>query len=402
LVSIQSLEIFNINMTKNLPIKILHNILTQTHEVFKNLMGLSTHYTLSIFRCKWSNVRSILYIIILFTHFSASAQIGGQYVYAFLKQRPSARLTGLNGSQIALRDDDIAFAQMNPALLNNTMHNAISYNHDFLLAKMSTGYFGYGYAAEKLKMTFQGGVQYINYGSFKQSDEFGNIQGEFKAAEYAVTLGAGRQINESLSAGLNIKYISSQLEAYQSNGLVADLAGAYWNDAKKFGATVVFKNMGAQLSTYSGKREDVPLDVQVGLTKKLQKAPFRVSVALHDLNRWNLRYNNPLNSEITLLGEASSEPSRISKELDNFFRHLNVGGELLLGKNENFRFRVGYSHQVRKEMSVNNLRSMAGFSLGFGFKVSKFRLDYGLGKQHLAGGMNHLSISTNFSEFKKK
>ena len=72
------------------------------------------------------------------------------------------------------------------------------------------------------------------------------------------------------------------------------------------------------------------------------------------------------------------------------------------GLDENFRFRVGYSHQVRKEMSVNNIRSMAGFSLGFGFKVSKFRLDYGLGKQHLAGGMNHLSISTNFSEFKKK
>ena len=336
------------------------------------------------------------------TYFTASAQIGGQYVYAFLKQKPSARLTGLNGSQIALRDDDIALAYMNPALLNSSQHNALSYNHDFLLGKISTGYFGYGYAVEKLKMTFQGGIQFINYGTFKQADEFGNVQGEFKAGEYAVTLGAGRQINERLSAGLNVKYISSQLEAYKSNGLVADLAGAYWNEAKKFGATVVFKNMGTQLSTYAGQREDVPLDVQIGFTKKLQKAPFRVSVVLHDLNRWNMRYDNPLDNEITLLGEAPTEPSGLSKGLDNFFRHLNAGGELILGKNENFRFRVGYSHQVRKELSVNNIRSMAGFSLGFGFKVNKFRLDYGLGRQHLAGGMNHLSISTNFSEFKKK
>jgi hypothetical protein len=346
-----------------------------------------------------------LYIVLhlsIFTFFSASAQIGGQYAYAFLKQKPSARLTGLNGSQIALRDDDLALAFMNPALLNNSMHNALTFNHDFLLGKISAGYFGYGHAVEKLKMTFQGGIQYINYGNFKQADEFGNIQGDFKAAEYAVSLGAGRQINERLSAGLNVKYISSQLEAYKSTGLVADLAGAYWNDAKKFGATVVFKNMGAQLSSYTDKHEDMPLDVQVGFTKKLQKAPFRVSAVLHDLNRWTLRYKNPLDNEITLLGETPSEPSRLSQELDNFFRHLNLGGELLLGKNENFRFRVGYSHQVRKEMSVSNIRSMAGFSLGFGIKVSKFRLDYGLGKQHLAGGMNHLSISTNFSAFKKK
>jgi hypothetical protein len=392
-----SLEIFTSNMTKNLPF----NTLPQTYEVFKNLIGLSTRYTLPTFQCKFFVISCTLSIF-LFTHFSASAQIGGQYTFAFLKQRPSARLTGLNGSQIALRDDDISLAFMNPALLNNTMHQALTFNNDFLLGKISTGYFGYGHAVEKLKMTFQGGIQYINYGSFKQADEFGNVQGQFKAAEYAITLGAGRQINERLSAGINIKYISSQLEAYKSTGIAADLAGAYWNDVKKFGATVVFKNIGAQLSTYAGQREELPLDVQVGFTKKLQKAPFRVSAVLHDLNRWNLRYDNPLNNEITLLGETPTPPSRLSQELDNFFRHLNVGGELLLGKNENFRFRVGYSHQVRKEMSVNNIRSMAGFSLGFGIKVSKFRLDYGLGKQHLAGGMNHLSISTNFSEFKKK
>jgi hypothetical protein len=370
----------------------------ETYKVFKNLIGFAAHCKLHIVSCPFFLVIPLS----IFTFFSASAQIGGEYTFAFLKQRPSARLTGLNGSQIALRDDDIALASMNPALLNNTMHNALTFNNDFLLGKISTGYFGYGHAVEKLKMTFHGGIQYINYGNFKQADEFGNIQGQFKAAEYAVILGAGRQINERLSAGLNIKYISSQLEAYKSIGLAADLAGAYWNDAKKFGATVVFKNIGAQLSTYAGKREDLPLDVQLGFTKKLQKAPFRVSAVFHDLNRWNLLYDNPLNNEITLLGETPTPPNRISLELDNFFRHLNIGGELLLGKNENFRFRVGYSHQVRKEMSVNNIRSMAGFSLGFGIKVSKFRLDYGLGRQHLAGGMNHVSISTNFSEFKKK
>ncbi len=343
----------------------------------------------------------------IFLFSSTSAQIGGQYVYSFLKHIPSARLTGLNGSQIALRDDDLALAFQNPAHLNSLMHNALTYNQNFLLGGIKSGYFGYGYHVSKLKTTFQTGVQFISYGTFKQTDEFGNINGEFKASEYAITLGAGRQINERLSTGINLKYITSQLEAYRSTGLVADLSGAYWNEEKKFGAAVVFRNIGAQLSSYkgngnTGKKEDLPLDVQMGFTKKLKKAPFRISALLHDLNRWNLRYANPLDNETSLLGEAPSEPSKFSQVIDNLFRHLNVGGELIFGKSEVVRIRFGYSHQVRKELNISNIRNLSGFSLGVGFKVNRFRIDYGMGRQHLAGGTTHLSISTHFSEFKKK
>jgi hypothetical protein len=332
----------------------------------------------------------------------ASAQIAGQYVFSFLKQLPSARMTGLSGSQIALRDDDLAMGYQNPAHLNPLMHNRITYNQDFLLGGIKTGYLGYGYHIEKLKTTFQGGIQFVSYGTFKQTDEFDNINGEFKASEYAITLGAGRQINERLSVGLNLKYITSQLETYQSTGLAADLSGAYWDEEKKWGASVIFKNMGTQLSTYNERKEDLPLDIQIGFTKKLKKAPFRFSLLLHDINRWNLRYDSPLENETTLLGEESKEPSRLSREIDNFFRHINFGGELIIGKTEVLRIRGGYNHQMRKELNITNVRSLSGFSVGFGFKISRFRIDYGLGRQHLAGGMNHLSISTHFSEFKKK
>lgn len=349
-------------------------------------------------------------LFILFSIFflsSVSAQIGGQYVFSFLKQMPSARLTGLSGSQIALRDDDLALAFQNPAHLNSAMHNALTYNQNFLLGGIKSGYFGYGYHLDKIKTTFQTGIQFITYGTFKQADELGNVNGEFKASEYAFTLGAGRQINERLSAGINLKYIASQLEAYRSTGLVADLSGAYWHEEKKFGAAVVFRNIGAQLSSYegngyTGKKEDLPLDVQIGFTKKLKKAPFRLSALLHDLNRWDMRYDNPLDNETSLLGEAPSEPSKLSQELNNFFRHLSVGGELIFGKTEVVRVRIGYSHQVRKELNISNVRSFSGFSLGVGFKVNRFRVDYGMGRQHLAGGTTHLSISTNFSEFRKK
>ncbi len=338
----------------------------------------------------------------IFTFFTTiSAQNGGRYTFAFLKQSASARTTGLNQSQIALRDDDLSLASVNPSLLNPLMHNGLAFNQNFLLGGIKSGLANYGYQVEKLKTTFQAGVQYISYGDFKQTDEYGNEQGTFRASEYAVFIGAGRQLNERFSVGVNAKFIQSRLESYTSTGIAADIAGAYINPEKNVGVSVVLKNMGAQLKTYYGEaRQNLPFDLQIGVSKKLSRAPFRFSVVAHDLLR-GLRYDNPLENEVSLLGEATSTKSAFSLAADEVFRHLNFGGEIMFGKTENFRLRFGYSHQVRREMSIQNIRSLAGFSFGAGFKVNRFRIDYGLGRQHIAGGMNHLSISTNFGTFKR-
>ena len=107
-------------------------------------------------------------------------------------------------------------------------------------------------------------------------------------------------------------------------------------------------------------------------------------------------------NSILIGGGEPEERSQFSINVDNFFRHLVFGGEFLFGKKDNFRVRVGYSHFQRKELSVSGFRSLAGFSFGLGLKISKFRIDYGRAFYHIAGGLNHFSISTNLQEFKKK
>ena len=275
----------------------------------------------------------------IFTFMSMlSAQNGGRYTFAFLKQSPSARATGLSQSQIVLRDDDLALASFNPSLLNPLMHNGLTFNQNFLLGSVKSGLANYGYHVEKIKTTFQAGVQYISYGDFKQTDEYGNQDGTFKASEYAAFVGAGRQLNERFSVGANAKFIQSRLETYTSTGLAIDLSGAYINPEKNVGVSVVLKNMGTQLKTYNGEaRENLPYDLQIGVSKKLARAPFRFSVAAHDLLRWQLRYDNPLENEVSLLGEDTNTQSAFSLGIDNLFRHLNFGGEIVLGKSENFR-----------------------------------------------------------------
>ncbi len=343
-------------------------------------------------------------LICVFFNSCLIAQVGGDHIYEFLNLSPSARITGLGGTLIAVKDDDVALAYGNPAVLNPEMHQQLSFNYNFHLAGINNGYAAYGHHVQPWDMTFHGGIQFINYGTFDATDEFGQINGTFKASEYAITLGASRQLYEKLSLGANIKVVTSQFETYNSLGLVADLAAFYRDTSGRFSASLVVRNAGAQLTTYrDNNRESIPLDVQLGVSQRLKHLPFRLSVTYQKLNRWNILYDDPNQVDETLLlgDSAPKERSKLSINVDNFFRHLVFGGEFLFGKKENFRLRFGYSHFQRKELSVANFRSLSGFSFGLGLKISRFRIEYGRRFYHLAGALNHLSISTNLKEFRK-
>ncbi len=333
---------------------------------------------------------------------SLQSQIqGGHNSFEFLRLPVSARLTALGGYQIAVQDDDVNLAISNPAALNPLMHHQVSFSHNFMVSDIAGGYVGFGQQLDKLGVTMHGGIQYLNYGDFDATDEIGNVTGGFKAAEYAFTLGAGRQLYERVSVGANLRFITSQLENYSSNGIAADFAAMFHDTASQFNISLVIRNLGAQMKTYTGgDRESLPYESQLGISKRLKYLPFRVTVIYRYLNRWNILYDDPNQQEDTFFfGDQSSQNSH--PQLDNFFRHLVFNGEFLLGRKDNFRIRFGYNHLLRKETEVRNLRSLSGFTMGVGIKVKWFRVDFGRAIQHLGAGNTHFSISTNFSEFKK-
>jgi len=340
--------------------------------------------------------------LLLFCTGALGAQVGGLFTYEFLNFAPSARVSALGGTHIAVVDDDINLAATNPALLNPLMHGQLSFSHAFHPAGIQHGYVTGGYYNTRLKTTFQGGIRYANYGEFDLTNTLGQVEGTFKAAEYGISVGAGRQFAERLSGGLNLRLVTSRLESYQSVGLVADLGLLYQDTAKNFALTLVARNAGRQLSTYrEGNTEPLPFEIQVGLSKRLRYLPFRFSIVYRYFDRWNILYDDPNTKDTTLLfGDVATERSNTSIWFDNFARHFVFNGELLMGKKENFRLRFGYSHLLRKELTVAEYRSLAGFTFGAGLKVNRFRIDYGRTNFHLAGGVNHLSIATNIREFR--
>ena len=332
---------------------------------------------------------------------TADCQItGGQSVFSFMTLSPSARITGLGGAQIAVKDDDVAFAAANPAALNPTMDGRIVFQHNFFLTDIQHGYVAYAHDLPKLGFTVQGGLQYVSYGDIIRADEYGNKSGKVPASETAFTLGAARPLTDRISLGLNLRLGLSTLDIYKSSALAADAGLMYADTARKWTIAVVLRNAGTQMSTYNGTREDLPFDVQIGFTKQLRHLPFRFGIVAHHLHQWNIRYNDPNFQGDDVLIFGDEQPNKKGNAgIDNLFRHLIFNGEFLFGRNESFRLRVGYNHLRKKELSVRNYCSFAGFSGGVGIRVSRFRIDAGFAPYHLAGGVFHIGIGTNLKEF---
>jgi len=332
------------------------------------------------------------------------AQIGGKEVYKFTLLAPSARISALGGYQAVVFDDDLSVGFSNPAMLNPKMDLAIAFNHQFHYAGISDGYIGFAKHVAKLNMTFHAGMQYVNYGEFYRTDEYETDLGVFSPSEKSFVIGASKKLSEHFNIGANIKAVTSSFESYKSFGLLTDIAATYMTRPNDMIVTLMLKNAGAQLSTYdpNGDREKVAFDLQLGFSKKLAHLPFRFGVILHDLHRWDLLYDNPNQQTVqSIFDDQKKEPSGFSKFTDNFFRHFIFNGEFYFGENQNFMIRIAYNHMRKKEMQLEDIRSLAGFSGGFGFKVYKFRLDYGLSQNHAVGMTHMLGIATNLNAFKK-
>lgn len=344
-----------------------------------------------------------IFLFVFISHASSFAQVGGEHVYEFLNLSSSARITGLGGIAIAIQDDeDVALGYNNPAALNPSQHNALSFNYNFYLADVKAGYFSYGHYLKKWDISLSAGAKFVNYGEFNQTNIFGQIEGTFTANETAIVVGASKRLYEKLTIGVNGMLISSQLAEYSSFGVNSDIGLIYADTSSQFNIALVAKNLGRQITTFDDEAEFLPLDLQIGISKRLKHLPFRWSIIYHDLQRWNILFDDPNAEENTLLIlNDESGDSMTQVFFDNLARHFVVNGEFLFGKRENFRVRVGYNHLRKQELSVLGIRSAAGFAFGLGLKFKRFGLEFGHGFYHVAGGTNHLTISSNLNSFKQ-
>ena len=335
---------------------------------------------------------------------TAYAQIGGQETFTFLKLPVSARTAALGGVSLALADDDVNLAATNPAALTASVDRHLAFNIAAIAPTVTAGYGVYAQHFAKAGLTAHIGVQFLNYGTMTRTNEAGDKEGDFSAAENAVTLGIGKTVNERLRFGVNLRYISSRLDSYQSSGLTGDIAVMYDDTTHGITLALVAANVGGQLKSYTaGNIEQVPTDVQVSFAKRFKHLPFRFLATYHHLQKYNIRYDDPNAVQTsTIFGAQTTDAANQSPVIDNLARHFVFGGELLFGKRENFRIRFSYNHLQHAELTVKDTRGLAGFALGAGIKTNKFRIEYAHTWRHFAGGTDYFSVAFPLGEFVKK
>lgn len=324
--------------------------------------------------------------------FAGKAQIGGEYTYQFLELTNSARIAAMGGNQIAILDStDLNLPYHNPASLHKAMGNKVLVNYVNYMTDINYGYASFAKSFDSIG-NFAVGIHYINYGKFQEATEFGELTGRnFKAAEYAFHLIYSNNYKR-LNYGVAIKPILSSFESYQSFGIAADFGVSIASKSKYTNVSVVARNVGTQITTYydNGEYEKIPFNLQAGITRRLKHAPINLALNMQYLNHWDLGTPEPGNAD----GEIDfyKREEGFGKQI---MRHIVFGFEIL--PSENFIIRAGYNYQRRQELKFNERAAMVGLSAGFGLKIKRFRLDYGIAQYHLAGSSNLFSLAININ-----
>jgi len=299
--------------------------------------------------------------LILFGGFTYS-----QNTYDFLRLDGSARAGALGGSFVSNNDDaDVIF--YNPAGIKLLDGNPASFSFVKHLMDINLATLSYSTEYEDIGR-FGAAIKYINYGSFDEADEFGNRTGEFSAGEFAFVLGYANQLDENFYYGANAKFIYSGIADRSSTAMAVDLGLHYAIPDKNWSFGFAVLNIGGQLSSYYETKEDLPLDIAIGVSKKLENLPLRLSVDFHKLNQ----------------------------DRDDFtqrFKAFTVGAEFTLSKVMKLRF--GYDNERRSEFKIGTTAGIAGFNAGLGVRISDYQFDYGYSSLGLVGGLHRISISTS-------
>jgi len=340
-------------------------------------------------------LRALFFYLALLLPLVNFGQIGGNHVYEFLSIPVSPRVAALGGSAIAINDGDISLANENPALLSNKTDGKLSLEYINYISDINFGYTSYARHYKGLG-TFGIGLQYLNGGTFTEADENGYKYGEFGTSEYALNLSYAKSFDSIFSIGATMKPVYSQLYQYNSFGLVMDVGAAYTSKSGLFTASVLFKNMGAQITKYIDESAPVPFEIQAGIATKLEHAPFRFSIVVHNIETPKLTYKK------TNYPEPGNVPiEHLEQDAGTFINdvmsHMIFGVEFTPSKN--FFVRGGYNYMRRQELMLDNKPGMVGFSWGFGFRISKLHLSYANVRYHNSGVSNHFTITTNLNDF---
>lgn len=316
----------------------------------------------------------------------ASAQDGDK-VFSFLRFPTSSHVNALGGYNISLIERDPSLVFHNPALLGGEMDKMLNLNYMNYISDINVGSAIFTKAFRE-RGAWSIGATFISYGKMKEMNAANEQLGEFSGKDITINATYSHDLSDTWRGGLSFKMLYSGLADYSAFGLAVDAGLSYYNPEKEFSFGFVLKNIGAQLKTYDSEREKLPWDIQLGITKKMDHAPIRISITAMHLNKWKFKY----------IDDTLTETDSDDNFLQTTVKHLVFGVDLV--PSENFWLGVGFNPKANQDLKLKDGgNGLGGFSIGAGLKISKFDLNASVARYHPSALSLMLSLSTTLSDF---
>lgn len=326
------------------------------------------------------NIKNVKLINIIFYIFTllpilATAQ-SGENAFNFLRLPYSARAAGLGGSNISIIEDDITLAMHNPALLINVSDKTININYMSYMSdsKLAGAAFNKAFGERAAGAIT---ARYVDYGEFEGYTEDNIYTGSFSAKDIEIAATYSYLLSNYWSGGVTGRFIYSKYEALSAIAIGVDLGLNYYNPDNGLSASFVLKNLGAQVKAFEEKNEKLPVDVQLGISKKLPHAPIRLSLTLTNLHKWG---------KDDFYNADGSEDSTS----DILLKHVILGADAIIGKN--FYASIGYNFRMSKELSAGG-NKWDGLSIGAGLNINKVKFGASYSKLHVSSSSFLFNLS---------
>lgn len=302
--------------------------------------------------------RSLFVLLLsLFALFSY-AQDDSQTEYTFLRLPVSAHAAAMGGDIITMPDDDALMMFHNPALIIGATPKTVSLQYMRYIAGCNNAAAAYNMVFDD-KWYVGAGIQYMGYGSMRQTDSDNNDLGTFSANDIALQATLGYELARNLSGGITLRGVYGSIGAYNSLAVAADLGLNLYIPESEWSVGIVAKNLGGQIKAYDEDFEKMPLDLQVGVSKRLIGSPLRLSLTLVDLNHTGYSLKD----------------------------HMVIGAEALLS--DQIYVAGGYNFRRAHDMKVydsegNNSSHGAGLSFGAGVNLERVKINIAYSKLHVS------------------
>lgn len=309
------------------------------------------------------------FVIMLVLLLCAATRVSAQdsdNVFNFLRLPSSAHVSALGGDNITLAENDASLVFHNPALISYVADKTLNLNVMTYMEGSVTASASFTKAlGERATWGVQG--RFISYGEMKETTVTGEQTGTFGARDVALSGSFAYGLADRLSGGVTAKMVGSFIGSYSSLGVLVDLGLNYYDPDREWSLSAVARNLGGQVKAYEDDFEPVPLDLQLGVTKRLVGSPLRFSATLVRLNDW--QYG---------LG-----------------KHLVVGADLLLG--DQFYIAAGYNPLRAAQMKIKSgdgeSSHGAALSLGAGMTLERLQLHLAYAKYHVSSTSLLLTFS---------